>query len=52
MSHEQTVFHAMLGKTDQTYFSPELIGQSHLVLVCNIMDMGLKDFLQMMILGC
>ena len=50
MSHDQNVFHAML-ITIQKPLSPELIGQSPLVLVCNIMDMGSAKCVQMMIIG-
>ena len=52
MSHDQNVFHAMLGKTISKSLSLKLIGQSPMVLGMLIRDMGLRKYFQMMVLGC
>ena len=51
MSHDQNVFHTMLGKNYSKSLSLKLMGQSPLVLVCLIRDMGLTKFVKMMVQG-
>ena len=41
ISHDQNVVHDKLCR--KKFSSPQLNGQSPLVLVCNIMDMGLTN---------
>ena len=51
ISHEQNVFHAMLGHTIQKPLSLGQMGKLPLVLACNIRNIGLTKFVQMMILS-
>ena len=51
MSHDQHGFHAILGKNNPKSSILWLNGQWPWVLVCNMRDMGLTNFVQMMILG-
>ena len=46
MSHDHKVFQTMLGKANQISVSLEPMGQSPLVLVCLIRDMGLKKYVK------
>ena len=47
MSYDQTVVHAVLGK-NYFFLSLKLMGQSPLVLICLLRDIGLAKYVQMM----